>query len=53
MLKPMSSNPPPSYLVPRLVYAPPLLLLLSEFIKGTVSDSIFELTLANTAEHPS
>ena len=37
-LKPTSSNFPPSCLVPRLVYAPPLLSLSSEFVRGTDSD---------------
>ena len=37
-LKPTSSNPPPSCLVPRLMYTPPLLPLSSEFVRGTISD---------------
>ena len=41
MLKPTSSKPSAlSCLVPRLAYAPPLLLISSEFIGGTVSDTV-------------
>ena len=40
MLKPTSLNPPPSCLVPRLAYAPPLLPLSSEFVGGTDSDTM-------------
>ena len=41
-LKPTSSNLPPSCLVPRLAYAPPLLPLSLEFVGGTNSDTPYD-----------